>query len=54
MSSPPLTPSERKRAERENKRALGLRAGEVWALPDDWKLIREIEQNSRKKASKGS
>ncbi len=35
------TPAERKRAEREAKRKVGLVPGEVWARPDDWPAIRD-------------
>ncbi len=49
-----MTPAERKRRERKKKKEMGLLPGEVWALSDDWKVIREIEKKSKEEAKKNS
>jgi len=41
MKKTPMTPTERKRAERERKKALGLAQYTLWSHPDDWPKIRE-------------
>jgi len=43
MKKKPMTPAERKRKEREHKKELGLVSRDVWAHPDDWPKIRELE-----------
>ena len=43
------TPTERKQAERERKRALGLVRRDVYAHPDDWPKLKALEQKLRAK-----
>jgi Fic family protein len=38
------TAAERKQRERDRKAELGLVRRDVWAHPDDWPQIRELEQ----------
>lgn len=45
--------TERKAAERERKRSLGLVPGEVWAHPQDWPDVRRyVERKTRKRAAR--
>ncbi len=43
MKKKPMTPAERKKRERDRKKELGLVSREVWAHPNDWPKIRELE-----------
>jgi len=43
-----LSAAERKRKERERKAELGLVRRDVWAHPDDWPKIRELEKKFQK------
>lgn len=44
--------AERKRKERERKAELGLVRRDVWAHPDDWPEIRELEKRLQKDREK--
>jgi hypothetical protein len=48
----PLSPAERKQAERDRKKAQGLKRGDVWVHPDDWPRLRELEKKLQKKRIK--
>ena len=43
MKKKAMTPAERKRKEVERKKAMGFVSRGVWAHPDDWPKIRELE-----------
>lgn len=45
----PKSVAERKRAERERKKKLGLVRRDVWAHEDDWPQIRDFEKKLQKK-----
>ena len=50
--SKPLTQAERKAAERDRKKELGFVRRDVWAHPDDWPAIRDLEKKLYKKREK--
>lgn len=43
----PKSNKERQDAMRKKRLAAGLKRGDVWARPDDWPLLRELEQKLR-------
>lgn len=50
----PMTAAERNQKTRDKRKALGLLRRDVWAHPDDWPKIRELEAELKSCRLKGS